>query len=312
MKSAFVASFILTLLVSCQEKPNDIELSVMVWNIWEGGSSRLIERDGVPDVIKTIQIADPDIVLLVETYGSGMRIADSLGMHFHLIAPEGTAVDDPGTNLSILSKYPFGRRIDFYNHFNIGGIEVDVDRFGKIRLFDLWLNFQPWHDEPETLDMSPNELVEWEISGGRQEEVQTILQNLTPFLKESDDIPVILGGDFNIWSYRDWGEDTQDLHQGKTVSWWTLAEFEKAGFIDGFRQIHPNAQTHPGISWGMPGIKDDHRIDYILYKGKSIQAIDSEIHKADYNNELIFRGDTIDFPSDHGFVLTKFKLNAKK
>lgn len=81
----------------------------MAWNILHGGND--IPK-GPEEVIHIIQEIDPDVILMVETYGSGKRIADSLGYNFHLIAEEGTALDDKNINLSIFSKFPFGERID--------------------------------------------------------------------------------------------------------------------------------------------------------------------------------------------------------
>lgn len=68
-----------------------------------------------------------DIILMVETYGSGKMIADSLAYNFHLIASKNTPDDAKNINLSIRSKFPLGERFDFYNQFNIGGIEIMLD-----------------------------------------------------------------------------------------------------------------------------------------------------------------------------------------
>ena len=104
---------------------------VMAWNIFHGGND--IEN-GAQNVVKIIKEIDPDIILMVETYGSGKMIADALGYNFHLIAPEGTALDDKNTNLSIFSKFPFGERIDTDYPFYLGGREILVEG-QKINVF---------------------------------------------------------------------------------------------------------------------------------------------------------------------------------
>ncbi|WP_449436717.1 endonuclease/exonuclease/phosphatase family protein [Pedobacter steynii] len=81
----------------------------MAWNILHGAND---SKDGKAHAIQIIREINPDVILMVETYGSGKIIADSLGYNFHLIAPEGTALDDKNVNLSIISSYPFGERID--------------------------------------------------------------------------------------------------------------------------------------------------------------------------------------------------------
>ncbi|GAB3660117.1 endonuclease/exonuclease/phosphatase family protein [Echinicola sediminis] len=281
----------------------------MVWNIWHGGKSENIGRDGVEDVIGIIKASGADVVLMIETYGSGKRIADELGYHFHLIAEPGTAEDDPRVNLSVLSRFPILERIDFYHYFNIGGVQIDLGQGKKLLFFDTWLNYQPWHDQPHLMDKSSEELVAWEKSGTREKEVTTILEHLGPYLHNTEKTPVILGGDFNVWSHLDWTEETKGLHGEKVVSWWTSSQFENAGLKDSFREVNPNPLSHPGISWGMPDKKDDHRIDYLLYKGDRLEVMESEVHKVDFNQPFHYQGKVFNFPSDHGFVWTKFKFN---
>jgi len=284
------------------------EFSVLAWNIWHGANNESLKEDGRPHATGIIKELHPDIVLMVETYGSGKRIADSLGYNFHLIAPENTAPDDERINLSIMSRFPLGERFDFYNPFNIGGIEIFLNDSVKIHAFATWLNYQPWEDDPLTLNKTPEELIEWEKSGTRKAEVDTILKGLRPFLEKTDEIPLILGGDFNIWSHLDWQQETKDRHNDLIVDWWTTSMFEKAGLIDSYREVHPNAREFPGITWDQSGIKDEHRIDYIFYKGERLEAVSSKIRKEPVNGTIKINGKEFMYPSDHGLVLTKFKL----
>jgi len=285
------------------------EFTVLAWNIWHGANDESLKEDGRPHAIGILKELNPDIVLMVETYGSGKMIADSLGYNFHLIAPVNTKPDDERINLSIMSRFPTGNRFDFYNYFNIGGIEVLLDDFTKIHVFTTWLNYQPWEDDPLVLNKTPEELVEWEKSGTRDAEVKKIVKGLDPFLEKAEETPVILGGDFNIWSHLDWQEETKDIHNGLTVDWWTTRMFEEAGLTDSYREVHPSALEYPGITWDQPGKKDEHRIDYIFYKGEKIQAIRSDIKKENAGDTIIMNGKSFIYPSDHGLVFTTFRLN---
>jgi len=298
-------------LCQCGQKSEKLPLSfsVMVWNIWHGGNDPDLKEDGRPHVIDIIRSADPDIVLMIETYGSGKMIADSLGYYFHLIDKSDTPLDNPHTNLSILSRYLLGNRVDFYNYFNVGGIEVLLNDSTKLMVFDTWLNYQPWDNQPHLIGKTAEELVEWEKSGSRPNEVNTILSGLQQFMDNTDEVPVIVGGDFNIWSHRDWVESNKGIHNDLVVDWWTLAAFENIGLIDSYREKYPDPQHYPGISWGMPGIADDHRIDYILYKGSGLKVIDSQIRKVNFNEDVVIDGKCSMFPSDHGYVITHFSLN---
>ena len=137
----------------------------MAWNILHGGND--IEN-GVQNVVEIIREVDPDVILLIETYGSGKIIADSLGYNFHLIAPEGAASDDKGVNLSIFSKFPLGERIDTDYPFYLGGREILIGN-RKIRFFSNWFHYLPWEDEPEKLGKSAEELLAWEKTGTKYE-----------------------------------------------------------------------------------------------------------------------------------------------
>ena len=55
-----------------------------------------------------------------KNYANTLKAFKKNGYNFHLVAKEGTALDDKSVNLSIYSKFPFGERIDtdypfFYN-----------------------------------------------------------------------------------------------------------------------------------------------------------------------------------------------------
>ena len=84
---------------------------------------------------------------------------------------------------------------------------------------------------------------------------------------------------------------------------------QKIGLIDSYRTAHPNPITHPGITWDWRDKIDEHRIDYIFYKSPILQVIDSKTYKAFFNEEFILNNKSFIFPSDHGIVVTTFKIN---
>lgn len=51
------------------------------------------------------------------------------------------------------------------------------------------------------------------------------------------------------------------------------------------------------------------RIDFIYYQGKTIQAIASECYDNSLGKTFTFKGEDFFYPSDHGFVLSKFELD---
>lgn len=297
--------FCLSLLLifgNCTSKIEQTTFKVMAWNILHGGND--IEN-GPQNVIQIIKEINPDVILMVETYGSGKMIADSLGYDFHLIAEEGTALDDKSVNLSIFSKFPFGERIDTDYPFYLGGREILIkDR--KIRLFSNWFHYLPWEDAPEDLGLNTAELLAWERSENKYDMIQKVLPYLKKYSAETDSIPMIFGGDMNTPSHLDWGEATKEIHNGLVVPWYSTKVLEDMGLIDTYRTLNPDPLANLGITWDSKGVKDEHRIDYIFYKGDALKAIDSKSYKAFLGEPFSINGKTFAYPSDHGFVLTTF------
>jgi endonuclease/exonuclease/phosphatase family metal-dependent hydrolase len=292
--------------VGCSPQKAPTTVKVMSWNILHGAD----DLEGGPEfATQIIREIDPDVVLLIETYGSGPRIADSLGYFFHLVAAEGTSLDDPGVNLSILSKYPFGERLDTDYPFYLGGREIIIQN-QPVRFFSNWFHYLPWEDEPENLGMTTDELLEWERTGAKFEMIQKVLPYLSAYAAEADSIPLVIGGDMNAPSHLDWDEQTADIHNGLVVPWYSSAVLWGLGLTDSYREIHPDPLTHPGITWDMPDVRDEHRIDYIYYKSPRLLATASETHKAPFGEPLTINGRQIPYPSDHGFVVTTFELRG--
>ena len=245
---------------------------------------------------------------MIETYGSGPYIAKYSNLNFHLVASKETPLNDKSVNLSIYSKYAFGKRIDTKLPFYLGGIEIPIN--GKtIRFFSNWFHYLPWDNEPEKMGKTVEELLEWEQSGARFEMLKKVLPYLKKYSQETDSIPMIFGGDMNSLSHLDWTKKTKNIHNNMIVPWGATKILDDLGLIDSYRKENPNPKTHPGITWDKKGRKDSHRIDYIFYKGKSIKSIKSKSYNAFFNEPIIINNKKIIYPSDHGIVVTTFKLN---
>lgn len=301
----FVLFLVLALVfTSCKTQEEPYTFKVMAWNIFHGANDIPNGRENAIAIIKEI---DPNIILMVETYGSGKMIADALGYNFHLIAPEGTALDNKGTNLSIFSKFPFGNRIDTDHPFYLGGREVIINN-KKIRFFSNWFHYLPWDDAPETLGKTVEELLVWERTGSKYKMIQKVLPYINKYAAETSSIPMIFGGDMNSPSHLDWGENTKSIHNDLVVPWYSTKVLEDIGLIDSYRTLNPNPITHPGITWNTKGKNNAHRIDYIYYKGSAIEAIKSDSYKVFFNEPFKINDKEIMYPSDHGIVVTTFKF----
>ena len=264
----------------------------MAWNIWHGGR-RYGEYVGVNRVIETIKEAKPDIVGLIETYGSGEIIADSLGYHFYLIS----------SNLSIMSRFPIKETIKAFRPFNFGGATIDLGDGKDLHFLNTWLHYLPdYGGNIIKKEMSSEELIQDEKET-RHSEIKQILKEIAPIVRNSEKTPVIMLGDFNSGSHLDWGNDTRKIHYDYSIKWPVSLEMERKEFIDSYRELHINPLLDPGLTWTPRaatsstkyGLRD--RIDYIFYKG-NLKSIESKI--IDYH--------PIMFPSDHAAVLTVFEI----
>jgi exonuclease III len=256
------------------------EFTVVNWNIWHGGTHFTKEKDGFDGIERTvglIQRAGADIVLMQETYGAGSKISSSLGYYYYEACSTIGAVW--GANLSVMSRYPMEdafmveKRTNYGKNaaFNNGGVIVRLAKGKKVAAFSNWYN----RAKPQDLDL--------------------VLKAWSSINENADTVPVIYGGDYNSASHLDDGI-------GKSGHSKLMAD---AGFIDSFRQLHPDVKKYPGGSIGSSG-KD--RIDYIYYKGTKLNAIKTDPIVSH------FKGSgrrTPGYPSDHLGGVTRFIFESK-
>lgn len=286
------------------------ELKVMVWNIWHGGNDTSLPRDGREDVIAVINSSDADVVLMIETYGSAPQIAEATDMNFAIYSIDEA---NTGENLCIFSKYPIIKKeIHSMSTFNFITAVIDVEGT-PVRLADVWIDYLPDTTAVPT-DLTADEIIEWEDdNGNRVSTMKQILRRLRTAIWEADSIPLIMGGDFNSHSHLDWTESTANLapfdHDGAIVNWEVSSLVTEAGFTDSWREIFPEPATHYGVTW--LSSSQPCRIDYIYYKSSKLKAIASETVDFREGTNFTYRGQELMYPSDHGFVMTTFTLNAQ-
>lgn len=267
------------------------KLKVQVWNIWHGGR-RFGKHVGVQRVIDVLKKENADVIGLIETYGSGAIIADSLGYYFYLIS----------SNLSILSRYPIEETIPIFKPFNAGGAFIRLSETRRIAFFDIWLHYLP---DITDLNKGPEAVRKYirEEQQTRLPEIRAILKEMAPHLADTEETPVLLVGDFNVDSHLDWQESTRPLHAGINVPMPVSKEVTAAGFHDSFRQLAPDVWLNPGATWS-PLINTGAekvscipmRIDYIYYQGSRLAPFRSET----------LRHHPAGWPSDHASVATSF------
>lgn len=253
-------------------------LNLMTWNIWHGGR-RTGRETGPQQVINFIKDTDTDIVMMQETYGSGALIADALGYYFYLAS----------ANISVISKYPIEKTWIAYHELWSGITTIQLSKTQKINLASIWLHYLPGRNT-RAEGVTADKLIAGE-NKNRHKEIKIILETLEKEIQNADEIPLVIGGDFNSPSHNDWIEETKNWHNGLVVEWPVSKTMWDAGFTDSFRKIHPD------LNYAAPTIgaeRISYKIDYIYYKGKGLNAIDSDIH-SQYKSV---------WPSDHPSVTT--------
>ena len=272
-----------------QEPPQAGEtINVMAWNIWNGGREDGIEV-GVERTAQIIADAGADIVAMQETYGSGPIIADALGFYWY----------GRSSNLSILSRFPIERTHDVWNDpFRLGGVTLDLGRDRRLRLFSLWIHYLPdFCNDVQKQDMTEEQLLAAEEET-RGAEIRGILKALAPFITQSGQTPLLVAGDFNSPSHLDWIEETRGRHCGLKVRWPVSARMQEAGFIDAYRQAHPDPLHKPGHTWTPRSPRSwQDRIDYVYYQGP-LQCAGARVLDEHAKG----------WPSDHAAVLTALKI----
>lgn len=148
---------------------------------------------------------------------------------------------------------------------------------------------------------------------------------------------ILLGGDFNEPSHLDWQADTKDLwdHNGAIIPWDCSVMLEKGGFKDSYREVYPNAVTHPGFTYPSantavdlkklvwaPEVDERDRIDFIYYYPHTDWTLRNVTIVGP--SQTILRGKVIEndasdtflepvevWPTDHKATLAIFEINMK-
>ena len=148
------------------------------------------------------------------------------------------------------------------------------------------------------------------------------------------DVPVILCGDFNEDSHLDWTAATKDAfdHHGVVIEWPCTKLLADAGFLDAWREVHPDPLKQPGATWPAvaagkgptswtPKADERDRIDFVFGKGLKAHAawlvgpVELYVRNqpaAAVDKELVHHAD-LPWPSDHKAVLAEYEwIDLKK
>jgi exonuclease III len=304
----------------------------MTWNIWgqlnQDPKYTIHSKTARDRTIEIIRQSAADVVAMIETYGSAADIAKALDFHYY--TPSAAA------NLCIFSRYPLTdvEPLTGLSSFSFIAATVNLPGGTKVRVYDIWLTSGGRH----IVAIKDKQLSDADYCAGddlRFDQLQKFLAH-ADFRKHtanSDQVPVIVAGDFNCVSHLDHTVVTRQskLNQSRVLPIKVSKTMHKEGFSDTFRQSNPDIlDSTLGHTWTtvgtgyqyvsgkgfvpvkehpQPEYRDPYaRIDYIYAIGSRLEAINSRVishHRS--QSERSFP----EFPSDHAAVLTEFQIRQK-
>ena len=127
-------------------------------------------------------------------------------------------------------------------------------------------------------------------------------------------MPMFITGDMNEPSHLDWTAEAAKIgRHPHVVKYPTTSAIVDAGFVDAFREIHPNEIRKPGFTW-TPRTKPDNprdhqdRIDFVFVRGQGVKVVDTKIVGENATNANIV---VSPYPSDHRAVVAEIVLGSE-
>lgn len=276
------------------------KFNALSYNMWYGGTKM---NNFHTKQITFLASANLDIVVLQEaSRDDATRLGQALGWyHFQ----------GDSSAVGVISRYPIVEEYAQHGH----GVAVRVALDGEENQINVWgvhLNSSPYGPYDFCFEnMTIPQVLQREEDSKRGPQVRESLSLMKDHLENTDDVPVILLGDFNSPSHLDWTDKNQHCGVG-AVPWPASTVPTDAGMIDSYREANPNPRRDPGITWSPIYLENNDRpepmdrIDYIYHKG------DLKVTHA----ETLAPGNPTPMPnhqdnywtSDHSAVLARFDL----
>lgn len=259
----------------------DETLTVMSLNTWHGGSQ---VTDGVNTTVQEINASGTEVVALQETDKAVTKqIAEKLGWEHYT---------QSGSDVDIISSQPI-EKVDSHSDLAVAA------KIKGVWVYSIHLGYTKYGPYNACFDRDSYETIYADETERKQQAEEIV--------KWAGSSPTIIAGDLNSPSHMDWTEKTKAKHCDSVVDWPATKAFANGGYWDSYRENNPDEAASPGDTWSpkfatnsdygnRPEPQD--RIDFILYKGGSLDATSSQVYGGDKEN----------WPSDHRAVITQFKL----
>jgi exonuclease III len=260
--------------------------------------------------IRVIKAAEADVVGLQETIGhkregkepdNARAIADALAWHYA----------NQGDGKGIISRHkilcatpkkfgaqvvlPSGRRVWVFN------VHLMHQPYQPYQLLNI-----PYGDAP-FIKTAAEAVREARAVHGK--EAGDLLREIA--CVRSDGTAIFVTGDFNEPSCLDWTEAVLAADRCPIACEWpTTAALRDAGFVDAYRQVHPDPLTAPGYTWTPTTAEDDpqdrhDRIDLVLVGGRGALVTEAKVVGEDKQHADLV---VAPYPSDHRAVVATVTL----
>ncbi len=326
-------------LFACQPKQ---ELRVLQFNIWQEGT---VIPGGFDAIVEEIVRTDAHLVAFseVRNYNDSNfneRIIAALelrGLKFY---------GDKSYDSGLISRYPIESYSALYpvkdDHGSITKARINIDG-NIIAFYSAHLDYlncsyyiprgysgNTWEELPEPIT-DVTKLLAVSRASERDDAIKVFIADAK--MEQEKGAKIIIGGDFNEPSHRDWIEENSKLydHNGVVIDWECTKMLEDAGFVDTYRELYPDPVKNPGftypafnplvpinkLTWA-PKSDERERIDFIFYNKKSqfqlkevvIVGPNTTIVKSEIcvEDKDLFSVPTDVWPSDHKGLLAVFEF----
>lgn len=270
------------------------EVKAMTFNIWIGGA--VIDS---AQVVAAIRQSGADIVGLQEAEGNTAAIAAALGWH-------------ASQRTMIISRFPLIEPPDAESPQGLDYVYAQLAPGQIIAVANIHLTSDPYGPyavrDGQNLDAVLAQ--ESEIRVPEIEERLDAWKELT-----SAGVPLLITGDFNTPSHRDWTEATVGAlpHMRYAVAWPVTKAVEGAGFVDTFRAANPDPVADPGRTWTYgypyPRLAADEAIDRIdfVFASPDVTVLASQVVGETGTPDVDIP--LSPYPSDHRAVVSTLRAD---
>lgn len=272
--------------------PTPTGFTIMDFNIEYGGVTIDFAK-----IVEAVTTADADVVALEEAEGNTQQLATEAGYPY------------ANTRNQIISKFPIIDPPGADGRY----VYIELAPGAVVAVSNVHLPSDPYGPDEILAGKTADEILALETAT-RMPAIQERLDVL-PALVDAG-IPTFLTGDFNAPSHLDWTEAAVGTRPQVmfALAWPVSTAIEAAGFLDTYRELHPDPVIDPGLTWwaGRPIVdaypdpaSPQDRIDIVYVAGEAT-ATDVKIVGEKDGPQVDVGVDL--WGTDHRAVLTTFTL----